>query len=82
MSGAVSPDRASVWERFGAPTDQVGSVNDPRTCIDFGQKWNEKWIYRGEDGESVEKLVLWLRYDFQGAFAGDGTPLELPEAAA
>ena len=78
----MSVDRATLWKHFGAPTDQVGSVNDPRTHSDFGRKWNEKWVYRGEDGESVAKVVLWLRYDFVGAFAADGTPLDLPEAAA
>ena len=30
--------------------------------------------YRGEDGETVERVVLWHRYDFLGAFkiAADG----------
>jgi len=49
----VSLDRGQAWKQFGAPTDQVGSVNDPRTQQDFGVTWNEKWIYLGEDGESV-----------------------------
>ena len=61
-------DRGSIWKRFGAPTDQVGSVNDPRTQVEHGVKWNEKWIYRGEDGRSVERVVLWLRYDLVGVF--------------
>jgi hypothetical protein len=30
--------------------------------------WNEKWIYRGEDGKSVERVVLWNRYDLVGVF--------------
>jgi len=67
--------RDRVWQRLGAPTDQVGSVNDPRTFEDFGHKWNEKWIYLDEDGSRVEKVVLWLRYDLVGAFRADGTPL-------
>jgi hypothetical protein len=67
--------RDRVWKKLGAPTDQVGSVNDPRTHEDFGQKWNEKWIYLDEDGSGVEKVVLWLRYDLVGAFRADGTPL-------
>ena len=62
------PDRASVWRRLGAPTDQVGSVNDPRLHEEHGVKWNEKWIYRGEDGVSVERIVLWNRYDLAGVF--------------
>lgn len=72
-----NPTRAEVWKRLGAPTDQQGSVNDPRTSLDFGVKWNEKWLYLDEDGEQVEKVVLWLRYDFAGAFHADGTVLEL-----
>lgn len=68
-------DRGTVWELLGAPTDQEGSVNEPRTTEEHGVKWNEKWIYRGNDGERVERIVLWHRYDFRGAFrvAPDGS---------
>jgi hypothetical protein len=68
-----SLDRGSVWKRLGAPTDQVGSVNDPRTHQEHGVTWNEKWIYLGEDGR-VERVVLWNRYDLVGVFrlAPDG----------
>ena len=80
----MSLDRGAVWKRFGAPTDQVGSVNDPRTRTEHGVRWNEKWIYVGEDGRSVERIVLWLRYDLAGVFrvAADGsaTAEELQEA--
>ena len=69
--------RGQVWKILGAPTEQVGSVNDPRTHEHFGRKWNEKWVYLGEDGETVDKVVLWLRYDLVGAFDADGTPLKL-----
>ena len=72
-------DRGHVWEELGAPTDQVGSVNDPRTSEEHGVTWNEKWIYRS--GDTVVRIVLWHRYDFAGAFrvAEDGslTPEEL-----
>ena len=71
----MSPSRDQVWKVFGAPAEQVGSVNDPRTHEEFGRKWNEKWIYLDEDGSQVAKVVLWLRYDLVGAFAADGTPL-------
>ncbi len=64
----MSLERGDVWARLGAPTDQVGSVNDPRTVEEHGVKWNEKWIYRGEDGESIERVVLWNRYDLVGVF--------------
>ena len=50
----AKPDRGSVWKRLGAPTDQQGSVNDPRTQQEQGLTWNEKWIYRGEHGDAVE----------------------------
>jgi hypothetical protein len=71
-------DRSKVWKLLGAPTDQVGSVNDPRTTEEFGAKWNEKWLYLDEDGR-VEKVVLWFRYDFAGAYSTDGSPLDLPD---
>ena len=71
----MSLDRGRVWKLLGPPTDQVGSVNDPRSRVEYGVRWNEKWIYRGEDGESIERVVLWYRYDFVGAFrlAPDGS---------
>ena len=47
----MSLDRGRVWKQLGAPTDQEGSVNDPRTREEHGVTWNEKWIYRGEDGQ-------------------------------
>ena len=79
----MSLDRGRVWRLLGAPTDQEGSVNDPRTRTEHGVRFNEKWIYRGEDGESVERVVLWNRYDLAGAFRlrPDGTaePEPLPE---
>jgi hypothetical protein len=64
----VSLGRGQVWKRLGAPADQLGSVNDPRSQSEFGVTWNEKWIYRGEDGQSVERVVLWNRYDLVGVF--------------
>jgi len=64
----MTPDRGSVWRHFGAPTDQEGSVNDPRTREEHGVVWNEKWIYRGQAGQSVERVVLWNRYDLVGVF--------------
>ena len=80
----MSLDRGQVWKLFGAPTDQEGSVNDPRSHDEHGVRWNEKWIYRGEDGESIERLVLWHRYDLVGVFRvrEDGTAEaeKLPEA--
>ena len=79
----MSLDRGRAWKLFGAPTDQRGSVNDPRTSEEYGVKWNEKWIYRGEDGDSVERVVLWHRYDLVGAFRlrpdGSAEPIALPE---
>jgi len=79
----MSLDRGRAWKLFGAPTDQVGSVNDPRTSEEHGVKWNEKWIYRGGAGEAVEQVVLWNRYDLVGAFRlrpdGSAEPIGLPE---
>jgi hypothetical protein len=79
----VSLDRGQVWQLLGAPTDQEGSVNDPRMRVEHGVRFNEKWIYRGEDGESIERVVLWNRYDLAGAFRlrpdGSAEPEPLPE---
>jgi hypothetical protein len=58
--------RRDVWKLLGAPTDQLGSVNDPRTHDEYGVLWNEKWIYR--DGREVTRVVLWHRYDLLGVF--------------
>jgi hypothetical protein len=81
---AASPakvTRREVWKRLGAPTDQLGSVNDPRTHEEHGVRWNEKWIYR--DGREVVRVVLWNRYDFLGAFRvlpdGSAEPEPLPD---
>ena len=79
----MSIGRGDAWKCFGAPTDQVGSVNDPRTQEEFGVRWNEKWIYLADD-ENVRQVVLWHRYDLVGAFRvkpdGSAEPLPLPEA--
>ena len=77
----MSAERGEVWERLGPPAEQQGSVNDPRTREEHGVKWNEKWVYRGDDGDAT-RIVLWNRYDFLGAFrvAADGSvePEPLP----
>ncbi|MGE4607772.1 MAG: hypothetical protein AAEJ52_13605 [Myxococcota bacterium] len=79
----MSHDRGQVWKLLGAPADQLGSVNDPRTSEDYGVRWNEKWLYRGEDGETIERVVLWNRYDLVGVFRvaldGSGEAESLPE---
>jgi hypothetical protein len=82
---AASPEkvtRREVWALLGAPTDQVGSVNDPRLHDEYGVRWNEKWIYR--DGREVRRVVLWSRYDFAGVFRvnPDGSAVPEPLAAA
>ena len=80
----MSLDRGRAWKLFGAPTDQVGSVNDPRMREEYGVRWNEKWIYLGEDGKSVDRVVLWNRYDLAGAFQvrADGSAEALPIPSA
>ena len=80
----MSQGRGEVWERLGPPAEQQGSVNDPRTREEYGVKWNEKWIYLGEDGKSVQRVVLWNRYDLMGIFRvrpdGSAEAESLPEA--
>ena len=79
----MSAERGEVWERLGPPAEQQGSVNDPRTREEHGVKWNEKWIYLGEDGKSVGRVVLWNRYDLVGIFRirpdGSAEAESLPE---
>ena len=73
-----------MWKRLGAPVDQIGSVNEPRTREEYGVRWNEKWIYHGADGRSVVRVVLWNRYDLVGVFRlrsdGSAEPETLPES--
>ena len=57
---------AVLRERFGVPDEVVGSVNEPRTLEENAVRWNEKWIYRLEHGES--RIVYWHRYDCRGVF--------------
>lgn len=79
--GTAPVTRRAVWKLLGAPTDQVGSVNDPRTHHEVGVRWNEKWIYR--DGKEIVRVVLWHRYDFLGVFratpSGGFEPEPLPD---
>ena len=74
--------RRDVWKLLGAPTDQIGSVNDPRTHDEYGVAWNEKWVYR--NGLAIERVVLWNRYDLLGVFRiqPDGTAVPEPLPAA
>jgi hypothetical protein len=59
-------------------------VNDPRTSLECGVRWNEKWIYRDPETDEVLRIVLWHRYDFLGAFRvkpdGSTEPEPLPVA--
>jgi hypothetical protein len=68
MSDGKAIDRGAMWKRFGAPTEQLGSVNDPRTQEECGLRWNEKWVYRDPEGDGSDRLVLWNRYDLLGVF--------------
>jgi hypothetical protein len=81
-ASAGRPTRRDVWKQLGAPTDQIGSVNDPRKHDEYGVSWNEKWVYR--NGLQVERVVLWNRYDLLGVFRvepnGSAVPELLPAA--
>ena len=78
----MSLDRGRAWALFGAPNEQLGSVNDPRSHVEHGVRWNEKWIYFDPAGSRPERLLLWHRYDLVGAFQidaeGSVEPLPLP----
>ena len=79
----AGPERAQVWKLLGPPTDQIGSVNEPRTREEYGAKWNEKWIYCRPRSTQIDRVVLWNRYDFVGVFRikvdGTAEPEPLPE---
>ncbi len=79
-------ERGEVASRLGAPTEQYGSVNDPRTSEELGVKWNEKWLYRDPERAGFDRIVLWQRYDLLGVWRvsrdGVATPEALPERAA
>ena len=75
---AAPVTRKEVWSKLGAPTDQEGSVNDPRSHDEYGVSWNEKWIYRS--GAQIVRVVLWQRYDLLGIFRIDGDGRATPEA--
>lgn len=83
MSEPRRVDRARVSRLLGDPTDQIGSVNDPRVREEHGQRWNEKWLYSPRHGEDGVLAVLWNRYDFLGIFRllpdGSARPEPLPE---
>jgi len=68
MSDGRTLDRGALWKRFGSPTEQFGSVNDPRTQEECGVLWNEKWLYRDPERDGSDRLVLWNRYDLLGVF--------------
>ena len=69
------PSRGDVAARLGEPDDQLGSVNDPRTTLEYGEQWNEKWVYHDPEHAGFDRVVLWYRYDFLGVFrvAADGS---------
>ena len=77
------PGRGAVWRLLGAPSEQIGSANEPRSSVENGVRFNEKWIHRDRSGR-VERIVLWDRYDLVGVFRVDASgglhPEELPEA--
>jgi hypothetical protein len=67
-SSPKAPERFThigARDRWGAPDEWEGSVNDPRTREEHGIRFNEKWVYVLPDGS--RRLVYWHRYDFRGA---------------
>lgn len=74
--------RAEVWRLLGAPQDQIGSANEPRSVEEHGVSWNEKWVHR-DARDRIERVVLWNRYDLVGVFRvgedGSWHPEPLPE---
>ena len=77
---ATAIGRGEVARRLGSPTDQVGSVNDPRTTEELGVKWNEKWVYCDPERAGFDRIVLWHRYDLLGVWRISGSGVATPEA--
>lgn len=73
------PARGDVWRMLGAPSEQIGSVNEPRTHEENGVRFNEKWIHRNREGR-IERIVLWDRYDLVGVFRVDEDGVAHPES--
>jgi hypothetical protein len=75
-------DRAAVWSRFGAPSNQDGSVNEPRGQEECGVIWNERWRYPDPEGGGWDRVVLWYRYDLLGVFrvGADGSFAREPDS--
>ena len=77
---------AAARARWGEPDAWEGSVNDPRTRVEHGIRWNEKWIYRDPERKGFDRVVLWHRYDLLGVWRiardGSATPEALPEKGA
>ncbi len=63
-ASAIALSHAEARERWGLPDASSGSVNDPRTRVENGVRYNEKWIYFLQDG--TKRLVYWHRYDCRG----------------
>lgn len=80
MASSANIGRGEVARRLGAPTDQLGSVNDPRTTEELGVKWNEKWVYRDPERAGFDRIVLWQRYDLLGVWRISSTGVATPEA--
>ncbi len=73
--------RAAAVERYGAPTDQEGSANEPRTRETCGVRWNERWRYREPEGAGFDRVLLFHRYDLVGVFRLDPDGRLSPEPA-
>ncbi len=58
---------ATSGSGLGAPTDQIGSVNDPRTHDEYGVSL-EREVDLSRTAREVERVVLWNRYDLLGVF--------------
>ena len=73
MSAEAPPagfTREQAWAEWGAPTEQIGSVNDPRSDVAGGLRWNELWIYHDVCSGLLVRRVLWHRYDFVAVLTG------------
>jgi hypothetical protein len=77
--------RDDIVQLFGTPDETVGSVNEPRTHVEHGIEFNEKWVYRWPRNEPTRpraRAIYWKRYDFVASVRIEQDGSEVPEDPA
>jgi hypothetical protein len=59
--------RNTVVATLGTPDRTAGSLNSPVQLEEFGNRYNEKWIYEhlvSDPAGVLQRVIYWQRYDF------------------